>query len=93
MADYQRVLTSNTLLHTGPGCLTGMLLSKDTSGAANVIFYDGKDATGTPILSAAVFPSLLPFTFFPRADLRPRFSQGLYIVPNGATVVVWAYGA
>ncbi len=93
MADYQTVITTNTLLHTGPGCLTGVVISKDTTGAARAIFYDGKDATGSPILAAAVFPSHQPFAFFPRTDLRPRFSEGLYIVPDGATVVVWAYGA
>jgi len=93
MADYQTVITTNTLLHTGPGCLTGVVISTDSSGAARAIFYDGTSAAGAPILTAVIFPSNPPFTFFPRPDLRPRFSQGLYIVPGGAIVVVWAYGA
>lgn len=95
MINYQQVLTSNTLIHTGAGLLAGLVVSAAAETAnPSLSCYDGTDASGTLIFRLILgdSPYVQPFRVFFPDRFAPRFETGLYVVVSSCTVNLWASG-
>ena len=96
MSDLHAVLTASGLAHTGPGILTGLVLSIDGSTAVTLTAYDNTAASGTIIFQAHISPESAeqPFSVFFSDRYAPRFATGLYLAMSaaGMSVNYWAVG-
>jgi hypothetical protein len=89
MADHLDVIVTSSLIHTGKGQLSGIMIS--TSGASGTAtFYDNTAGSGTKILEVIVSTGHPAIVFFTDA-FSPRFATGLYIsLSPSMTTTVWS---
>jgi len=95
MADLHAVLTASALAHTGPGILTGLVVSAESDATPpRVIVYDNTAASGTKILDAYIadLGTSQPFQIFFSDRFAPRFATGCYIAITGCVVNYWVVG-
>jgi hypothetical protein len=95
MSDIQQVITSSTLIHTGIGALSGLVVSVDGSTPATLTCYDNTSASGKVIFQAHISPESAqqPFEIFFADRFAPRFLTGLYIsLGTAMSANVWARG-
>jgi len=96
MINYQQVIIASSLIHTGPGFLTGLVCSIGGAAAGYVICYNNTTPTGTVIFRVQIAPESVqqPFAIFYPDRYAPRFSTGLYVTLSGLGMVVnlWARG-
>jgi len=77
MADTVGVYSSSTLIYTGKGQLTGLVISTSAaSGTATL--YDHDEASGTKIFEVIVAAGHPAIIFF-SDPFSPRFVIGLYL--------------
>lgn len=81
-----------TLIHTGAGWLSGWVASHAQATAQTVTIYDNTAAAGTPVAVVHVAPEASPAALMLTPGQAIAFGIGLYVVPGGCDVGVWAVG-
>ncbi len=88
MADSLGVYSSSSLIHTGKGQLTGVIIST-SAASGTATFYDDTTADTPKILEVIVAAGHPAIVFF-SDRYAPRFTIGLYLaLAANMTATVW----
>ena len=88
MSDQILVVSSSSLLRTGPGQLVGLVITCSTLSAL-ATFYNNTSGSGTKIFEAHVSTNQ-PLVLFFSEKFAPFFTTGLYLsLAANLTATVW----
>jgi hypothetical protein len=88
VAKSSGALTSSTLLKTGPGLLSGVIVVANGTNEATITIYDNTSAAGTKIFEAQITtPKATPFPF----PIPVNFKIGAYVAISGTGAGAFVY--
>ncbi len=79
MADRLNLYTASSLVYTGKGHLTGILVSTTSATAVGCICYDATTDGGGAKLFEMMVTDQSPVVIWFKDQYAPRFSTGLFI--------------